>query len=1107
MITIYKASAGSGKTFNLARQYIKLILGHKTEEGNYVLNRPGARSGHRAVLAMTFTNKATEEMKSRIIHELAVLAGSEKGWDKKSPYEETLCKDFGCSPEQLADAARDALYGLLYDFSRFSVSTIDSFFQTVLRAFAHEADVSSNYALEIEDKDVIMMSVDQLLQSLNHSKPSAKTHEIETWITRYMKSLIDEGEQFALFNRTGKVQSNLIDFIAKIHNDTFKENEKRILDYLTDPKLFPEFCKVIFGAAKEVLDETVGMCIEALSTVTGMENVSALVDSNVVKALRSWSTGGWKNKKEPGKTILKVADDPSKMWKSKVKEPQKDPDVQTAVGLAMNAIVRCYARVTTLNVIKTNLYQLGLLSVLLELIDRFRRENSTLLLSDTNTLLSRIIGGDDSPFLYEKLGVRYHHYLVDEFQDTSHSQWANMRPLLKESLAYGHDNLVIGDEKQCIYRFRNSDPSLLHNLHTESWAKGHTEVRGEVVSENTNWRSSSEVVRFNNSLFSSIARQFGLDDVYSNVVQQVSEPNLDHHGYVMLSCFDNGKDGKNAALEQMAREMRRQLESGYTPGDIAVLVRSASDGEKVIKYLEEVRREDPTYPEFDIISDKSLLISSSDAVRNIISRLRMLSSVDITISGRNSKSNREVARILNDYEKAFTSGSTPDQALEIALANMAARSGDGDAPQEVLEDETLHGVDLISLVESIISTHVDPELRKSDSVFITAFVDQLAKFVSQGHGDIRSFLIWWDEKGCNESILGSSDNRALNILTIHKSKGLEFPCVHIPFAGFNSSGSGDTGWFEMPHIEGVPDELLPPMMPITVNKGLIYTPFADQYREIKSQQVLDQTNVLYVAFTRAVDELIVGVQVSKKICAGTPLDDGEIPSVARTIFEGVNGAGMSEHLPLSFDENFQLIIGAPTFKRTEVKEKGTAMRPSESKRLPAYESTSTESVWKNTNIDNHRLNRIEVARERGLILHELMAHIRTAADIDRAFTLLESSPDARNLTYADIKTMRDIIETRVSDPRATKWFEGFTKVYIEREILTADGRTLRIDRVVRTADGELHVIDYKSGTQDPAKYKKQVRDYMRFFRSIGYPQIQGFLYYLDTGDIVEIELT
>ena len=201
---------------------------------------------------------------------------------------------------------------------------------------------------------------------------------------------------------------------------------------------------------------------------------------------------------------------------------------------AMLSIEKCIESVSLLEIIRGNLYQLGLVNALMELIDRFRRENSTLLLSDTNSLLAKIIGDEDSPFLYEKLGTRYHNYLIDEFQDTSLSQWYNMRSLLRESLAYDYDSLVIGDEKQCIYRFRNSDPSLLHNLHREDWAEGNSLVRGDSITENTNWRSSAEVVNFNNSLFVAISRLYGFDDVYSNVVQQVSSKHCDHHGYVRV---------------------------------------------------------------------------------------------------------------------------------------------------------------------------------------------------------------------------------------------------------------------------------------------------------------------------------------------------------------------------------------------------------------------------------------------------------------------------------------------------------------------------------------------------------------------------------------------
>lgn len=1106
MINIYKASAGSGKTFTLAREYIKLILGHKDDKGGYVLNRPGMRSGHKAVLAMTFTNKATEEMKSRIIHELAVLAGCERDWDEPSPYENDLCTMFGCDAESLALAAKDALLGLMYDFSRFSISTIDSFFQTVLRSFAHEAEVSGNYALELDDEEVITMSVDRLLQSLNHGKPTSQSQKIEAWITGYMKSLIDEGSQFTLFNRGGNVQGDLIRFIAKINNDTFKDNEKRVMDYLTDGDKFHRFCDTVFTRVRDIKLDTARMCTRGLSAVSSLSDAGAFVNKTVHDVLKDWSVKGWK--KYPGaalpKTIDKVLNDPQQMWKSDArKKGLTDPVVESAVVDALNSVVRCHDSVTMLNVIKENLFQLGLLSSVMELVDNFRRENATLLLSDTNSLLAKIIGDDDSPFLYEKLGVRYHHYLIDEFQDTSLSQWANMRPLLRESLAYDYDNLVIGDEKQCIYRFRNSDPSLLHNLHTEPWAVGRTVVKGDSVSENTNWRSSADVVRFNNSFFTSIARQWGFDDVYSNVVQQVSPKHVNHRGYVLMTCFDAALSPEEEALGQMAREMRRQLESGYSPGDIAILVRQSKDGERVIRYLEELRKADPTYPHFDIISDKSLLISHSDAVANVISRLRMLSSIDVTSDSRR-KSTREVARIINDYETAFTSGMAPDEALLRAIEMMDRRAGDDAGEESSLEDASFHGVDLISLVESVISTHVDARLRDSDSVYIAAFMDLLSGFVSQGRADIRSFLQWWDDVGCTMSIAGSSDSRALNILTVHKSKGLEFHCVHVPFAEFSTSNRGDTAWFELSGIDGIPDEIIPPMMPLTVGKALSSTPLSGQYERIKRERVLDQTNLLYVAFTRAVDELIVGVKLYKSV-REKALNADESPTVARIIYEGVVGAGTSDLLPLSFDADMRLTVGAPTCKPVEKKVKGTAMRPVSSVRMPAYESTSTDSVWENTNVDTDRLNRIQVARERGLILHALMSRIRKGGDVDRAFTLLKASPDARMLTGSDYVALREVVEARVNDPKARAWFDGYKKVLLEREILTADGRVLRVDRVVWTASGELHVIDYKTGTQEPRRYIRQIKDYMEFFRAIGYPHVQGYLYYLDSGRIIEVE--
>ena len=1114
MISIYKASAGSGKTFTLAREYIKFILGHKTEEGSYVLNRPGVdRSGHRNVLAMTFTNKATEEMKSRIIHELAVLSGCERDWDGKSPYEDELCRTFGCDPESLAAAAKDALKSLLYDFSRFSISTIDSFFQTVLRSFAHEADVSGNYSLELDDREVITMSVDQLLQSLNHSKPTGRTREIEAWITGYMKSLIENGNSFTLFNRSGNVHDDLINFIGAIHNDTFKDNETRIMDYLADSDRFHRFCKSVSGRISQTKSDTAEVCRAVLAYAESHPEVADIVSSVPLKIVRTWSESGWKKYDSIPKTIRSVIDDPSSIWKAAAKNGGKksmyvSTEFEAMMSTAMLSIEKCVESVSLLEIIRGNLYQLGLLNALMELIDRFRRENSTLLLSDTNSLLARIIGDEDSPFLYERLGTRYHNYLIDEFQDTSLSQWCNMRPLLRESLAYGYDSLVIGDEKQCIYRFRDSDPSLLHNLHQEPWAHGHSEVRGNSTAENTNWRSSAEVVGFNNSLFAAVARLYGFDDVYSNVVQQVSPKHSSHHGYVRVKFFDSETYSEDSALEMMASEMRRQFASGYSPGDIAVLVRNKKEGTKVIRYLESLMASEvEDFPKFDIISEDSLLISRSDAVVSIISRLRMLSDVDV-VSDRRKRSSRDIAAMLNDYETLRSSGMAPDKALVAAIERMGRKSEGEKTDDSSLygqgDSVSLDGIDLLSLVESIIASRLSPEMRESDSVYIAAFVDIVVKFVGQGHADIRSFLQWWDDVGCRKaSISGSSDARAINVLTVHKSKGLEFPCVHIPFGEMSSGrAGGDIAWFELPSIAGIPDEILPPMMPLNVSSSLSVTSFAEQYAEIRREELLDKTNLLYVAFTRAIDELTVSVRISKS--DRSALAEGRSVTVSRILYEGIMSGGDNGHMPLSLDGDMEFRAGAPTCRMARDGGKGIAMRPSETELMPPYELTSPESVWKNTNVDTDRLNRIEVARERGLILHGLMSHIRRSADVDVAFRLLRGTPDARRLTERDFMELREIVEARVNDPRVREWFEGYDKVYMERELLSADGEERRVDRVVWTAGGEVHVIDYKTGSQDPGKYRRQVNGYVQFFRSIGCGKVRGFLYYLDSGEIVEL---
>lgn len=1129
MITIYKASAGSGKTFNLAREYIKLILGTKGNDGRYRLRQPETHPLHDRVLAITFTNKATEEMKRRIIHELAVIAGVEPGWDKPSDYQNELCSEFGCTPERLAKTAGEALRDLLNDFNRFNVSTIDSFFQMVLRSFAHEAEVTGSYDVELDDRNVIALSIDTMLQDLNHPSRNSKSMRLIDWLTRFMTKLIEEGASFNLFNRSSQVHNDLIDFIKDITDDTYREHEREILEDLSETGCFKNFSAAIEEATRKAKETTRNKCLEAIQILTGIDPADKcgdIVKSKILESIENWSISGYYAVKGVGtisKLSLKAIDDPDEIYKKAGKTDPRRSLIDNAVLNALNSMKECLTTISTLRVISQNLYQMGLLSSVNEYLDRFRLENSTILLSDTNSIINKVIGDSSSPFLYEKIGIRFRHYLIDEFQDTSLSQWKNLSPLVEESLAHGNDNLVIGDEKQCIYRFRGSDPSLLHDMHTR-YDPSVVTIKGNTLRDNTNWRSTPEVVRFNNTLFTSLSHNSGLDSIYADVAQMISPKHSGKKGYVRVNIFETGSDSKEAdqlALDNLTDNLCRQLRSGYRPGDIAILVKTWREGETVINHLETIKKENPDFPPFDIVSDKSLLISRSPAVMLIISRLRYLSSIEFR-PRHHKKSRREVARLLNDFEEEMALMGDATGSLLTALAKMEERNrqdtcGETSTLPARSADENVASLDLVSLVETIIATIVPESNRLKEGVFITAFQDMVADFVAKGRADIRSFLEWWDETGSSTSVAGADDPRAIAILTIHKSKGLQFPCVHVPFAGFTTNKRAvDRAWFSRPEIAGVPSEMIPRFMPLNITKAMENTSFAAQYHKVQIEKQLDLVNQLYVAFTRAENELIIGVRLR-----GESKDD-RLPSIAEMITGAMRIAtpdycknleqeanlpadAPTPYAPLDKVVENCLELGSPT-ERQAVEKSGrsSAMDPAEGCKRSAYRVGSDTSPWAHTRLSDKKINRVTVARERGLIFHDILSRIATPDDIDDAIIQTVASDENKYLDANEIETIRSVIESRINAPEARQWFKGFTRVLREREIATAGGDIKRFDRVVWTASGEIHLIDYKTGNTSPRRYKSQIRGYIDFFKSIGYAGVRSFLYYLDTGKIVEI---
>ena len=1109
MIEIYKASAGSGKTFTLAREYIKLILGTKDENGAYHLRGRGTSGLHKSVLAITFTNKATEEMKSRIIHELAVIAGAEKGWTKQSDYQTDLCTTFSCTPGQLSLAAQDALRELLYEFNQFNVSTIDSFFQTVLRSFAQEADVSGGYDVELDDKAVITVSVDQMLSDLNHARIPKDGAELIAWLTNFMTNLIDDGKTFNLFNRSSGVFSQLVEFIGNIRDDTFRENEDRIIAYLKDPERIKNFSEAIRNMSEAAAESIKSACEAALAEI-GLHDptdlkMRGILNSNVSGFLQKWGATGRSDRL--GTTEVNVADNIDAAYTKGGLNSEYRMTLDALISTAAKSIIRGNSLMNFSKIIVKNLYHLGLLAHVVKYINLYRIENSTLLLSDTNTLLSKVIGKEDSPFLYEKIGTRYSHYLIDEFQDTSYSQWRNLQPLVRESLAFDHDSLVIGDEKQSIYRFRGSDSTLLQNLHKGQLAD-YSHVSGETIEENTNWRSAAEVVRFNNTLFTSLAKVMGYFDIYKGVAQQVAKKNEDLPGYVRLIRVTSD-DYDTDVLDTLVEDVRRQLESGYRPGDIAVLVKKREQGAKVIQRLERAKAEDPDFPHFNIVSDSSMEVSSSVAVRLIVSRLRYLASLDF-VTDRRRHSSKEVARVVNDFEIESVRKSDSTEALYAAVKSLTARQEAQSRGEQIpikAPDEAMAEADIFSLVELIVKS-IPKDVRDADAVFITAFQELTTEFVAKGKADVRSFLDWWDLKGSSTSVAGANDPTAINILTIHKSKGLEFPCVHVPYTSFDQNPRTDTDWFNMPKIPDVPDELIPPMMPLDIVKGMADTPLADEYAEVVRKRQIDNLNLLYVALTRASRELSVFIngKNGNGIEAAITQALTQLKPASIAVYEREKNlpTGMaSPFVCLQFKDDF-LELGQPTFPKPEEKKQRSAITPAEGDKITEYRVGKILSPWANTCVQSNRTPDMTRGYERGIVIHDIMSRIVRPADIAPVFDKISRNPDWAFLDAGELAAIREIVETRVNDRRVGEWFNGFERVLIEREALTSAGRTRRFDRVVWTASGEIHIVDYKTGRQPSKAYRREISEYKDFFRSIGHPDVKAYLYYLDTGDIIEM---
>lgn len=1160
-LEIQRASAGSGKTYSLAKKFLWLFLTIRTDDDtreNYgqedtvtlpvMENGPSRRLRTRAelrdslrhILAVTFTNKATNEMQQRIVEKLFQLAFSKK--TEKIDYLLDFCKMLKGSEEindedirQFRNVCRQAIYILLENYSDFQVSTIDSFFQLVLRTFAYETELNDSYGIELDSEFLSKMGIDSIFEDIEEGRASS---EVTFWLNKMMDNSRNSGNGWNIFQRRESKgpYSEFISSLKKLQNEDFKDIRGTLEDYFRNN---PDFISLYEDLYKKY------------DSIPAAPHKKMLKLAAKVKAL----TGQWKTEPLPSFIgNLQIHAEKTLTYKSVYKlpagnntyKPKTDENFDgstaqklrnTDTGL-FDELRRVYTEMINcksewLNALESPEYRhwslykkqfplMGLLSVTLRKREEYLEENNNVELSETNSLLHRIIGKDDTPFIYERLGTKLNHFLIDEFQDTSRLQWENFKPLLDESIGRGQENLLIGDAKQSIYRFRNADPSLI-SYKVQQTYPGLTPV-GDAPKENTNHRSDHNVVNFNNRLFrflsSSIEDEktqkmngkafspnFNFKELYSNVVQNFKNNN--ETGHISLNFIkSNTNDYPEVICSRLITCIEDILSRGFSMGDIAILVDRNVQADMIIQAFLEYNSNEKNRLKLEFISEESLKLRSSPAVSVILSTLETISrGTDPEIvyykdSGRRSVNWDQIRSNFRLYCMK-----NRDKDVAEALEEFLKEGSGSDAIAEMLS--SMQAVTLPALVEGITASFLSDDIRHENAPYIAAFQDTVLEYCEAYPSDIPSFLDWWEKRKEKFSISSPEGMDAIKVMTIHKSKGLEFSCVLVPFANcsFINTNPRKKEWsWVVPDIIYAEGHKLPPYIPVDTDSSLTGTSHEDRLWKYVEMSTMDNLNKLYVAFTRAVHELYIFCQESTKPASNS------FTSMLKIFIDGeeikFNRISESDDTSIYTTGEKWTPLELESLKDRESKEKkgnntsGTII-------LDDYNSTATPSFVKYREedapdiIDADNVSDEDLdndPRSEGNIFHAIMQRIRVPEDIPSAVTYL------RRKGYYSPKDAEDIISflrEKLNRPEIKGWFDKSNRIINERSIIDRS-KIERPDRIIIDKNRNAVIIDYKFGEKmDDSKYGAQVRGYVNKLKETGkFLSVKGYIWYVKLNRIL-----
>lgn len=1099
MIIINKASAGSGKTYTLVKEYLIMLLGKKTEGGNYILDKH-PNDNHRYILAITFTNKATEEMKSRIVETLDVLASN----PDESPYITDLTTMLGASKDGISKSAGIAERQMLEDYTNFNVCTIDTFFQKILRTFAYEVNLSSNYGVELNDEYVVELGVNNLKTRL-HDESGKKNKSLSHWLWMFVQDSIKNGSSWDVFYKPKSkktVDNSLYNFAKVLTNEVVKKNSKQLFDFLADPKNIQAF-NVALNSGISNLIPKVKECVSNIYELLKGPDIKA--NNYFTKFLDAMNNSA--NPfliKDLDKKVEKKIADQSFVNKNSAKVNESAICLYLEQIRDYGTVYASYKKILDLT------YQLGLLGDINASMQDFANENNTILLSGTNDIVKRIIDGCETPFIYERIGMYLHNFLLDEFQDTSRMQWENLLPLVRNGLANGHDSLIIGDVKQSIYRFRNSDPQLLHSQLKVDFSNDSIKYN---EGGSINWRSARNIVHWNNAFFQFLSKALDMDEFYADVEQEVSPKNEKLPGHVVVArreipdkkkdtdgsndsktesndnSNDNDSNFKEWAIEKMIVDLQSLLARGFKQKDIAVLSNTNREGQLAISRIMKWNIENPD-KQMKVVSEESLLVISSPAVRIVVNILKMLDRCEA-----HNEDGREMPMVLRRFEANRSEGMDTSEAFEDAIV-----SKDEDIADYIDRlYETSKSACLDSVVEQIIKSQLSKQMTEENTPYLLAFLDSVVDFMSRYGSNIHHFLKWWDKVGPGLSISSPDNIDAIRVITIHKSKGLQFPCVLIPMFDWNFDQSS-IEWIE---TAGFKDKLpkgvaIPPIVP--VKRDNKRTLFDNEFKKIARSNIMDSLNKTYVACTRAQYELIIYTENNKEL----GLQLSQFLETCRN-----NNNGIAPTPTENCDPDVVYELGKPMLRSDipALNSDDNALPDNvESRIMPPYSVVSDVDRWKLTSPDII-IDVRGTTRWVGEMLHKVMERVRTPKNLRKAFG---RALHRGMITEEEHDEYLALLSKRLADPRVADWFANDNRLMLERSVTIGGNGQKRPDRVVMKPNGEIIIVDYKFGDRsddNDTKYKRQVAGYKRAVcDALGCRPdcVSGYVWYIHSGDILAI---